>query len=104
MKLFKIILYTEVMITIKYSYILNILFFNCSNIENWSIDTLVTLSDFLIVLNQDQLNAIPDMSRLNSSDIILTRYADEIESLSNNVPFYKVERINKHKLKKIYIF
>ncbi|XP_025197043.1 uncharacterized protein LOC112595869 [Melanaphis sacchari] len=59
------------------------------NIENWSSDTLVTLSDFLIVLNQDQLNAIPDMSRLNSSDIILTRYADEIEFLSNNIPFYK---------------
>ncbi|KAF0770310.1 Uncharacterized protein FWK35_00000802 [Aphis craccivora] len=59
------------------------------NIENWSTDTLVTLSDLLIVLNQDQLNAIPDMSRLNSSDIILTRYADEIEFLSNNIPFYK---------------
>lgn len=59
------------------------------NIENWSTDTLVTLSDLLIVLNQDQLNAIPDMSRLNSSDIILTRYADEIEFLSDNIPFYK---------------
>ncbi|XP_060861457.1 uncharacterized protein LOC132938560 [Metopolophium dirhodum] len=59
------------------------------NVENWSSDTLVTLSDLLIVLNKDQLNAIPDMSRLNSSDIILTRYADEIEFLSNNIPFYK---------------
>uniref|UniRef100_A0A2S2NSI1 Otoancorin n=1 Tax=Schizaphis graminum TaxID=13262 RepID=A0A2S2NSI1_SCHGA len=59
------------------------------NVENWSSDTLVTLSDLLIVLNQDQLNAIPDMSRLNSSDIILTRYADEIEFLSDNIPFYK---------------
>jgi len=64
---------------------------------------LVTLSDLLIVLNQDQLNAIPDMSRLNSSDIILTRYADEIEFLSNNIPFYKVELINIS-LKKIYIY
>ncbi|XP_016659329.2 uncharacterized protein LOC100160532 [Acyrthosiphon pisum] len=59
------------------------------NVENWSSDTLVTLSDLLIVLDKDQLNAIPDISRLNSSDIILTRYADEIEFLSNNIPFYK---------------
>ncbi|XP_022161558.1 uncharacterized protein LOC111027479 [Myzus persicae] len=59
------------------------------NVENWSSDTLVTLSDLLIVLNKDQLNAIPDMSRLNSSDIILTRYADEIEFIPNDIPFYK---------------
>lgn len=56
----------------------------------------MTLSDLLIVLNQDQLKDIPQMSLLNSSDIILTRYADEIEFLSDNIPFYKVrfEHIN----------
>lgn len=30
------------------------------------------------------------MSRINSADIIHTQYADEIEWLSNNVPFYEV--------------
>ncbi|VVC44291.1 Hypothetical protein CINCED_3A001515 [Cinara cedri] len=59
------------------------------NLENWSSDTLVTLSDLLIVLNQGQLDSIPKISRLNSADIIQTRYADEIEWLSNNIPFYK---------------
>lgn len=60
---------------------------------------MVSLSDLLIVLNKDQLNAIPDMSRLNSSDIILTRYADEIEFLSNNIPFYKVRLMNLNAIK-----
>lgn len=39
------------------------------------------------------------MSRLNSSDIILTRYADEIEFLSNNIPFYKVRLIKFNPIK-----
>lgn len=60
------------------------------NIEKWSSDTLITLSDLLIVLNPDQLNCIPAMSRVNSADIIQTHYADEIEWLSHNIPFYKV--------------
>jgi len=38
------------------------------------------------------------MSRINSADIIRTQYADEIEWLSNNVPFYKV-RIEQNILK-----
>lgn len=67
------------------------------NPEFWSSDTLVILSDLLIVLNEDQLNSIPKMSRLNSADIIHTRYADEIEWLSNNVPFYKVSTYKKKK-------
>lgn len=67
------------------------------NFEHWSSDTLVTLSDLLIVLNQDQLNSIPKLSRLNSADVIHTRYTDEIEWIPNNIPFYKVV-YNKHKL------
>lgn len=51
---------------------------------------MVILSDLLIVLNQDQLNSIPKMSRLNSADITKTRYVDEIEWLPHNIPFYKV--------------
>lgn len=61
---------------------------------------MVTLSDLLIVLNPDQLDSIPKMSRLNSADIIQTRYANTIEGLSNNIPFYKVS-INT-KLYKLY--
>lgn len=30
------------------------------------------------------------MSRLNSADIIRTRYTEEIEWYYNNIPFYKV--------------
>lgn len=67
------------------------------NPEFWSSDTLIILSDLLIVLNQNQLNSIPKMSRLNSADIIHTQYADEIEWLSHNIPFYKVSiKTNKN--------
>ncbi|XP_050441383.1 uncharacterized protein LOC126846182 isoform X2 [Adelges cooleyi] len=59
------------------------------NPDSWMIDTLVTLSDSLIVLNETQLSSIPVMSRLNSADIIKTHYADIIEWMPTNVPFYE---------------
>lgn len=73
-----------------YLFIIYLIIYHFRNLENWSVDTLVTLSDLLIVLNQDQLDSIPKISRLNFADIIQTRYADEIEWLSNNIPFYQV--------------
>lgn len=66
------------------------MYYNFRNIEHWSSDTLITLSDLLIVFDYDKLNSVPKMSRLDSADIIQTRYADEIEWISNNIPFYKV--------------
>lgn len=67
------------------------MFYCFRNLEKWSSDTLVTLTDFLIVLNQDQLNSIPNISRLNSADIIHTRYGYKIEWLPHNIPFYEVK-------------
>ncbi|XP_050528946.1 uncharacterized protein LOC126898698 [Daktulosphaira vitifoliae] len=67
----------------------NLIIRSFGNPKTWLSDTLQILSDALIVLNQDQLDSIPILSRLNSADIISTRYADVIEWLPIDIPFYK---------------